>query len=72
MLPNCWKCGGLVIPLSDDWKRCQNCGREPDYPRLLTDEYKAEAEYDQKKAKVIENQRWRMVMRTLASSGRVC
>ena len=65
MLPNCWKCGGLVIPLSDGWQRCQNCGRETDTPRPLTDKDKSEAAYDQKNSRIIENQQWRMVIRTL-------
>ena len=64
MLPNCWKCGGLVIPLSDGWQRCQNCGREPDTPRPLTEKYKAEAEHDRRVAKLMESQRSRALRAT--------
>ena len=51
----CYKCGGSVFPLSDEWPRCQQCGTEPDTPRPLTAEDKTEAEIDRKYAKAIEN-----------------
>ena len=43
---SCWRCGRMVIPLSDAWVHCQNCTTEPVVPRSPSPQDQAEAAVD--------------------------